>query len=258
MRKFPIILTLLIFMAAFFSAGSASAADISVFELKGGRVFKGGAAIDCHVNEVPAEIEGLVRYWGAFGPDTSDSVTEAETGVWFFASDGVCVAFVPLESERECQDVIFSPDGGNFVLVTGSDIRPDIFFEVFRNYAEPTKNAENTVKMAEFSGIRGQLTWVDPVRFVMTRIDDTREFEEGGYGWRVSVVMYDLAIAAGKTTVLKEATDTQNFWLEGVVEGGGVLGVLAVREESVKSEKDWGDEEKTENREIRVEIPAAG
>jgi len=152
--------------------------------------------------------------------------------------------FMAAVSSASAQDVIFSPGGGNFVLVTGSEIRPDVFFEVY---------GEGTEKMAEFSGARGQLAWIDPVRFVMTRIDDTREFEEGGFGWRVSVVMYDTA--AREEIVLKEATDTQNFWLEGVVEGGGAL---AVREESVKSEKDWGDEENTGNREIRVEIPAAG
>ena len=239
MKKFPIILTLLIFIVA---VSSASAADISAFELKGGRVFKGGEEIECYVNEVPSEIEGPVRYWISLG--WQNEVREDEYGAYFFTSEGACLTFVPDES---CQDVIFSPDGGRFVLVTGSGFRPDMYFEVY---------GEGTEKTAEFSGIRGQLEWIDPVRFVFTRIDDIREagaFLNLSYGLRFSVAMYDTA--TGETTVLKEATDTQNFWCPEVIEDGSAV---AVTEDSVKSEKDWDDEEKIERREIRVEIPPAG
>jgi hypothetical protein len=75
---------------------------------------------------------------------------------------------------------------------------------------------------------------------------------------RLSVVMYDTA--AKEATVLKEATATQNYSLDEVIEDGGAV---MVTEESVISEKDWviDDEEQAETRktrEIRVEIPAAG
>ena len=64
------------------------------------------------------------------------------------------------------------------------------------------------------------------------------------------MVMHDAA--ASRTTVLKEATDTKNYWLSSVRDGA-----VTVWEDSVKSEKDWGDEDKIEGREITVEIPAA-
>jgi hypothetical protein len=111
-------------------------------------------------------------------------------------------------------------------------------------------------KKAEIDGVKGAV-WIDPIRFVTTRIDDAREISGAisgrAFGYRVSVVMYDTAVS--DTVVLKESTDTKNYWLNEVIEDGGAL---SVREESVKSQDDWGDEGKTEEREIRVEIPTAG
>jgi hypothetical protein len=222
-------------------------ADISVFSLKGGKVYKNKTALDCEVREITGETEGPIRFWSVFGPDTSDAVTENETGVWFFSGEGVCLTFVPLESEYEAQDVAMSPDGGAFVLVTGSGIRPDIFFNVY---------GEGTEKTAELSGVRGQLVWLDPVRFAFTRIDDARDIEGGiaaGNWLKTSLVMYDTA--AKEETILKEATDKLNYSYPSLSDGGNSL---TVTEESVKSEKDWEDDDKVTRREIRVEIPAAG
>jgi hypothetical protein len=183
-----------------------------------------------------------------FGTDTSEAVKENETGVWFFTESGGALTFVPLESEYECQGVIFSPGGGSFVLVKGSGARPDMSFEVY---------GEGTEKMAEFGGIRGEIEWVDPVRFVFTSIgEDTREggsFLNLSYGLYLSVSMYDTA--AKELTVLKEATATRNFTLGSMTEDGSAVTVV---EQSVKSEKDWADEDKIKTREIQVEIPAAG
>ncbi|MDR1622940.1 MAG: hypothetical protein LBS00_11250 [Synergistaceae bacterium] len=217
-----------------------------VFSLKDGRVFKGDEELDCEVNDVPKEIEGPIRHWSVIGTGTSDVVKENETGVWFFASGGEFLAFAPLENENECQDIVFSPDGASLVLVTGSGMRPDMFFEVY---------GEGMEMIAGFSGIRGALAWIDSARFVFTAIGDIREgrFANLGYGLRFSVSMYD--VPARQLIVLKEATETQNYSLWEVIEDGNAVTVI---EESVKSEKDWGDEEKTETREIRVEIPAAG
>ena len=54
-------------------------------------------------------------------------------------------------------------------------------------------------------------------------------------------------------TVLKEATDTQNFILISVSDDD-----VSILEKSVKSVKDWSDEDKIFDREISVPIPAAG
>jgi hypothetical protein len=111
-------------------------------------------------------------------------------------------------------------------------------------------------KTAELAGVCGSFAWVDGVRFLFTRIDDIREggsFPGLGYGLRVSAVMYDTAIS--EEIVLKKATDKQNFWT-GKVSSDGTS--VTVTEESVKSEKDWSNENKIKKREIKVKIPAAG
>jgi hypothetical protein len=230
------------------AANTADAPDISVFTLKDGRVYKEDAEIDARsVGEVPSGVEGPLRYWAAFGPDASKAVSENETGVWFFSGSGEALTFLPLESEYECQGIIFSSDGERFLLESGSGMRPDMTYILYKLPAME--------KSAEIAGLRENAVWIDPMRFVMTRIDDIRDgsFANLGYGLRVSVVMYDSA--ASETVILKEATDTRNYWLMEVIEDGGALSVI---EESVKSQDDWGDEGKTEEREIRVEIPAAG
>ena len=239
------VLAALVFTAP--AAGEA-AVDRPAFTLKDGRVYKGDVALDSNVNEVPPEIGGAVRYWSVVGPSASEAVQENETAVWFFSSEGLSLRHMPLEAEFELQDIDFSPDGERFVLIKGSPMRPDMFYEVYGKTAE---------KIGEIAGIRGGLAWIDSVRFAMTRIDDTREFEKEpaygpAYGWRTSIVMFDAA--AKETIVLREATDTQNFWFKKVIEDGKAL---SGREDYVASEGDWGDEEKIESRDIRIEIPAA-
>jgi len=249
MKKMLLGVTIALGILAF--AAYAETSDISVFSLKDGSIYRGGVALDCYVNEVPSEIDGPIRYWSVLGPDVSDAVLENETGVWFFAQDGACLTFVPLESEYGYQDIVFSPDGGKFVLATGSGMRPDVFFEVY---------GEGTEKLAELIGVIGQLAWVDPLRFVFTLIDedmddDIREgaFHGLAYDMYLSVAMYDTA--AMEMTVLKKATGTQNFLFDEVIEDGNAV---TVTEKSVKALEDWADDEKIEMREIRVEIPAAG
>jgi hypothetical protein len=232
-------------------AGAFAAAnepvDPSVFALKDGKVYKGGNALDREVNEIP-DTEGPIRYWSVFGADDeSGAVGENETGVWFFAADGKPLTFLPLDDAAGV-NVIFSPDGERFLLETGPRYLPEAAYGVYE-----TSGME---KKAEIDGVKGAV-WIDSIRFVTTRIDDVRDIPEpasgSAFGYRVSVVMYDTG--ASETVVLKESTDTKNYWFDEVIEDGGAL---SVREESVKSQDDWGDEEKTEEREIRVEIPAAG
>ena len=239
-----VVITLLSCAGAFATANEP--VDLSVFALKDGKVYKGRDALGCEVNEIP-DIEVPIRYWSAFGQEMSEEVLENETGVWFFAADGKPVAFLPLDDAARV-NVIFSPGGDRFLLETGPQYLPEAVYDVYQ-----TVRME---KKAEIDGVKGAV-WIDPIRFVTTRIDDTRDIPEPSsgraFGYRVSVVMYDTA--ASETVVLKESTDTKNYWLNKVIEDGGAL---SVREESVKSQNDWGDEEKTEEREIRVEIPAAG
>ena len=212
-------------------------ADLGIFSLKDGRFHIGEMEVDIEVNEVPDDVKGPLRFWSVFENDE-------EIGVWFFSEGGECLTFLPMESAFECRGIVFSPDGERLLAAKGSPTRPIVTWEMYE-----TGPME---RRAEFTGLSEGAGWIDEARFVMTRIDDIREgvaFLNLSYGLRVSVVMHDAA--ASRTTVLKEAADTKNYWLTSVGDG-----VVTVWEDSVKSEKDWGDEDKIEGREITVEIPA--
>jgi hypothetical protein len=228
----------------------ASTVDSNAFTLRQGRVYKGDKALECEVNEVLNEIEGSIRYWSALDPSVGGAVSEAETGVYFFTHGGRHLSFIPLESGYECRGIVFSPNGERFVIVRGGG-RPDAFFELYDKTMK---------KLAEFIGMQYPSTpaWIDPHRFVFTRIDDEDHNRNDGsvilsHRWRLSVVIYDTAVS--EIIVLKEATDTQNFLLDAVIENGSAV---SVSQESVKSVNDWGDPDKTEYRNIKVEVPPAG
>jgi hypothetical protein len=251
MKKITVVFAAVIVLLACAPAFAAAdgTAGLSAFALKDGKVYKGGEALDCEVNEIP-DAEGPVRYWSVFDQETSEEVTEGESGLWFFAADGKSSAFLPVDSELigAVQNVIFSPGGERFLLETGPQYQPEAVYGVYETAV--------LEKKAEVDGVKGAV-WIDPKRFVMTRIDGARDVPEPSPGrafaYRASVVMYDAA--ASETAVLKESTDTKSYWLGEVIEEGGAL---SVREESVESEKDWGDEEKTGAREITVPVPPAG
>ena len=225
-----------------------AAPDVFAFSLKDGRVYKGEERVEAEVHDVSPEIEGSVRFWSVFEADESNPVAENETGVRFFAEDGEFLSFLPLESTGECQDIVFSPDGSYFLLMSGSGVRADMTYILYE--------LETLEQKIEIPGTRGSALWIDVGRVVMTRIDDVRETESGTFSMaalRLSAVMYDTV--AEELVVLKEATATKNYWCEGLSEDGGSIIIL---EDSVKSEKDWGNEEKIKTRKIKVELPAAG
>jgi hypothetical protein len=233
------------------ASNTGEAPDIGAFALKDGRVYKNDTELDCEANEIPSQVEGPIRFWSAIDDNVSERVSENEAGVYFFAADGVCLTFLPLEAASySCQNLLFSPDGERFLLMEGSGVRPDMTYILYE--------LPDMEKKTEIGGLREEHPfWIDPMRFVMTRIDDgIREgmsFANLSYGLRLSVVMVDASVS--ETTVLKGATDTANYTMYEVTDDGNVVTVI---EESVKSEKDWAVEDQIETREIRVEIPAAG
>lgn len=237
---------------ALFLAGAAAAAPIPVptgFALENGRVTRGGTALECEVHQVPDGIENGIALWCVVGSETSEAVQKEETGVFFFGPDGRSVAFIPLNARGEYQDLVWSPDGGRLVLVTGG-ARPDMFFTLF------TVDGKGMEKGPGFPGLRGGLAWVGPHRFAFTRIDDVRDTKSGafqGVALWLSVVLYDAAV--GMETVLKAADGTRSYVLQSVSDDGSTLNLTEL---SVASPKDWGDTEKIQEREVSVEVPAAG
>jgi hypothetical protein len=232
---------------AFLSApafAAKGAPDIGKFSLKNGKVYKNNKKINGEVHKTDAKAAGAAAFWSVFGPEAS-----ARTGVWFFSKKGACVKFVPLKSKMDAQDVIVSPGGGAFALEGGSGMRPDVFFHVY--------SWKSAKKKAELRGVRGELGWLDDNRLGFTRIetDGVRvgRFYGLAYGLKLSAALYDLA--AGKESVLKKATETQNFSFAGVSDDGKSI---KIGEEYVDSEGDWIDEDKRKAREIKVPISAAG
>ena len=67
-----------------------------------------------------------------------------------------------------------------------------------------------------------------------------------------SAVLYD---PDQGVIVLKQATAKENFIVTGVSEDGEKITISVT---SVNSEKDWEDDEKRQESEITVEVPAAG
>lgn len=218
------------------------------YSLRNGRVFLDEKVLDCVVFQVPEGLDNGIDRWAVIGTGTDEAVTEAETGVWFFGPEGMGVTFIPLDSENEYQDLLWSPAGDRLVLARGSGDRADLFFDVF---------GEGMEKIAEFSGLRGEAAWLeDGMRFVFTRIDDAREggvFPGLSCGLKVSAVLYDSAVE--ETIPLKEADETRNYTFVSVSPDGTDI---RISETSVLSPGDWNDMEKWKEREITVPVPAAG
>jgi hypothetical protein len=230
--------------------------DLGAFSIRDGRVFKNDTEIGSQVYEMPEGITSVIERWAVFGADTSDAVAENETGIWFLG--GMYDYFIHLDSEHEYQDLLWG-SGGAFILVLGNESGAEVtcqYWEIEFGDGESTA----MTKKAEFTGVRGEIGWLpdEGVRFAFTRIDGPRETEDGEYdpyALKLSAVVYDPSVK--EEVVLKEATDKQNFRFSGFSDGG-----VVIIEETVESEKDWGQEGfdggKIKEREITVEVPAAG
>jgi hypothetical protein len=258
MRKFLELLFAL--SLVFLYCGAAFAAEsgpnFGAVELKGESVYYKGEKLDCEVYEVPEGAELPFDRYVVIGPGILDSIAESDTGIWCFGEEND--QFIPLDSDAEFQDIVWGK-GGRFVLVRGSGIRADMFFDVYALSGEGAENTEPFLKKkAEFSGVRGEIAWTsDGMRCAFTRIDDTREeageLANAPYWLRLSAVLYDPAV--DETTVLKESTDKQNFRFVSI---SGDDEKIVLSEEYVKTPKDWADEDKVKTREITVPVPAAG
>jgi hypothetical protein len=263
-RTFYSVLILAIASLAAFTAliqpsradGADDMPDWGAYSVRDGRVFKHDTEIDCEVYEMPEDITSVVERWTVFGTGTSDAVTEADTGIWFFGEENDY--FIHLDSESAYQGLFWSPEGDRFVLALGNDVGAEVACELWTVDGD---GGEGMNKNAEFSGVRGQFGWLkDGIRFVFTRIDDARDTGDGAYdayALKLSAVLYDSATE--ETIVLKKPTDLQNFSFSGISDDGEKI---VITEESVKSPKDWGregfEEGKITEREMTVPVPAAG
>ncbi|MBL3592324.1 MAG: hypothetical protein JMJ93_02300 [Synergistaceae bacterium] len=181
--------------------------------------------------------------WVLVDPELSEAMKGSTSGIYFFDEKEYPLGFLPFEGAAYC-DVAFSPDGEMIAVNFGTDMTQDILLYQFDGFE----------KKATFRGL-GSAAWIDAFRFVFTRDDASKGPRSDGLGqegW-ISVVIYDAAM--GEEIVIKEATETEDYLLCGVNVDEETLEILG---RSVKTEEDWKDEEKIEDVEIVVPIPAAG
>jgi hypothetical protein len=210
-------------------------------------IYKKGKIIEAEINRLPNNAaSNEIKYWTVLGPETSDTISAEETGIWFFGSDGRSLKFIPLDSEGEFQGLEWSPAPGRFVVILGSAFRPDMTFKVYFDD-----------KYIEFAGLRGDLKWLeDGLRLVFTQIDDVRDYKASGtlsFWFRLSAVMFDSAI--DELFVLKQSSDLENFRFLSVSNNGASI---AVRREFVTTAQQWSAEDSHQSEVIETEIPAAG
>ena len=236
-----------------FSAFSKSGAD-GDYVLRHEKVFYQDRELtDAFVHEVDiAERNDAssvpIYYWSFIDNVKIKGVPPADMGVRFFDKDGVDIFFIPLELRADCQDIVFSPNGQWILLMGGSPMRPDKIFALYKFFETDIKE--------EFASHIDAFIWIDPIRFVFTRLDDIRElgtFANLGYGVEFSAVLYDTATA--ESIVLKKADETHNYYVDSLIKNENAL---KITEESVPTEQDWGNEDKIKSHTIHVEIPAAG
>ena len=189
------------------------------------------------------DIQGKKIYWYAVSPDTHEMHKDWIGGIYFFGDNGKFISMVKKE-DAERSYVQFSPDGEQFILNSGTYVNREYLLYEF----------DGLKLKKSFHGIG--LAWLDPVRFVFTLIDTSKDERYEGAansgtlfeGW-LSVVVYDSA--ADSLTTVVEATKTEDFMMN---EFDGNTGELVITKISVTDEKDWA-EENLKHEEIRVRVP---
>ena len=103
----------------------------------------------------------------------------------------------------------------------------------------------------------GEAVWVDNKRFIFTSVDGTlaNDPDDSGYSYRLqlSVMMHDTTMK--ELIPIKQADATHSYFITGI---NLEKGTIAIRVTQVKDEEDWADDDKLEQQDIEVEIPAAG
>lgn len=229
------------------SAVGAFAAEES-YILKEGKVYRVEAGKETlleGVHPMRSNTDKGLYSWIWVDPALSEKMRDSKVGIYFFlGEDEKPAGFMPLEAAA-FSHLQFSPSGEKFLLSWGAYAVQELSLYTFDGF----------VKKKSFTVV-GPWTWIDFHRFVFTQ-DDTSKGSRGKAvelqeGW-LSVALYDSALE--ELTVLREATETQDFILSGVEHEEGVL---KVQERSVKDKKDWDDEEKVEGKVTTIPIPAAG
>ncbi len=182
--------------------------------------------------------------WILVDPELSDAMEGSESGIYFFDESETSLGFLPFQGAAYCA-IAFSPDGERFLVSFGTDVSQEIILY----------NLEGFEKKISFNG-SGFAEWIDFARFAFTLDDATKgprsKALDQQKGW-LSVAVYDSLME--ELFSVMEATETQDYMLIGANTESDMLEIL---ERSVENARNWNEEEKIQEREISVPIPAAG
>ncbi|MCR4665758.1 MAG: hypothetical protein K5657_00490 [Desulfovibrio sp.] len=211
--------------------------DGNAFRIEDGRET---ALKDCPVQKVGTEA-GLWS-WILVGQNQFDGLGEKEEGIYFFrGKDAAPAGFLPVTEEVESCRLTFSPSGEYFLLSWGME-----YVQHLNVYAVG-KN-KDFVKKTEIP-VQGPSFWIDARTFAVTSVDMKKGMRVSGKFdlWWSSIALHD--VITGKTNVLRAATETRNYCITGIETKDGSLEVM---ESVVKGAKDWADDEKVSDTQVRL------
>ena len=183
--------------------------------------------------------------WLLVDPELSDGMKGSKSGIYFFLNEEP-VTFLPMKEAGTCM-MEFSESGEKMLISRGTEVKQDLgYYEI----DVPNKKFEKKKSFVS----AGHAFWIDPHRFLFTSVDESKGARDkaGDQLWD-SPALYDTV--ENELTVLKEATETKDYFITGYDHD---TGVIDVSEGSVKDEKDWNNPDKIEYKDITVETPAAG
>lgn len=256
MKKF---VSLFVLAALTVCAGTAFAAE-GDYIIRGRQVYRVDSGKETLLEDEEVQSAGTdgtddgLWAWILVDPELSEEMKGSEPGIYFFrGAEAKPAGFLPMKGAGTCALEI-SPSGEKLLISRGGEAKRELGY-----YLVDAENKTFTQKRLFDSA--GRFFWIDPHRFVFGSVDESngtrmKDWEyRGNEAWWCSVAMYDTVEETASVFEKAAATETRNFVVTGIDEESGTMEIW---EHFVKDAKDWADESKVENRDFRIEIPAAG
>ena len=241
---------LLVFIICAGVAPHEARAAAGEYALKGDQVYrtvKGRMKLLEDVSIEKADTNAGPWAWFLADPEVP-GLKGTKLGLRFFrGKEGKPAGFLPMEEGAAsfCR-VTFSPSGDKLLVSWGGlPVKHLFLYFIDKNKGFAEKASFETAEPP---------FWIDNDRFAFSTVDsDKGPRVEGKFDlWWSSIKLYDCE--TGKTTVVRKATATKNYALSGCDREAGALDIT---ESSVKNAKDWEDEDKIDDKELSVPVPAA-
>ena len=230
-------------------AYSAQAAD-GDYLLKDGKAYRmdgGREKLLEGVDAQRADTDAGAWSWFVVDPGQSPAMKGLKGGICFFrGGDAKPAGFLPVAEEAASCRLYFSPSGDKLLVSLGYEYIQHLSLYLI-------DKGKGFVKKASFE-VAGPPFWVDPQRFAFNAVDAKKgPRAEGRFdSWWSSAALYDSM--KNKLIVLRQATATADYAVTGCDREGGALEIM---ESTVKEVKDWADDDKVGDREIRLNVPKA-